>query len=132
MNPFPQQGFIASHPQQGHAAPPPLQSSHSHYQIFMMNSDGVNTSDINLQTWSLKYDKPLALSVVKPKTKESFEPIMTPNGYLHIPSLKMEVIQKIREGPLHDNATSNRAAHTYSIAHDLAQYPTTMSAIEVL
>lgn len=51
-NPFPHQGFVAAQPQQGQVVHPPQPSGPSDYEILMMNSEEVNTSDINLQTRS--------------------------------------------------------------------------------
>lgn len=73
----------------------------------MMNSNEVNPFDINPQTWSCKYDKPSTSSSTASKTKESTEPLRTPNGPLHIPQPKYEVIPKIPKGPLHHNVDSN-------------------------
>ena len=98
----------------------------------MMNSNKVNTFDVNLQTWSCQYEKPSTSSATNTKTKEYTEPLTTPNGPLQIPQPKFESIPKIPKGPLCCNAASNRATHTYSIVDDLAQSPIAMSMLEVL
>ena len=73
----------------------------------MMIFDEVNPSDINLQTHSCQYDKPLISSTIESKAKESTEPLTTPNGPLQITQTKIEAIPKIPKGPLCHIATSN-------------------------
>jgi len=97
-----------------------------------MNFDEVNPSKINLQTWSCQYDKPSTSSTIESKTKAFIKPLTTPNGPLQIHQPKFESIPNISKGPLCHNTTSNRAIHTYSIVHNLAQSPTIMSMLEVL
>ena len=73
----------------------------------MMNSDKVNTSDINLQTQLGQYGKPFNLSAIESKTKASTKPLTTPNGPLHIPQPKFESFPEIHKGPLRHNEASN-------------------------
>jgi len=61
----------------------------------MMNSDEVNPSDINMQTQSHQYDKPLTSSTTKSKTKASTKPLMAPNSLLQIAQPKFEAIPNI-------------------------------------
>jgi len=86
---FPQQGFVTSQPQQSQVAHLPQLSGLGDYQIVMMNSNKVNPSDINLQTRSHQYDKPLTFSASETKTKASTKPLMTQNVLLQIPQPKV-------------------------------------------
>ena len=106
-NPFPQQGFVATQPQPSQAAYPPQPSSPSDYQILMMNSNEVNTSNINLQTRSHQYDMPSTSCASETKTKAFTKPLTTPNGLLWIHQPKVEEIPKIPKGPLRHNVSSN-------------------------
>ena len=99
-NPFPQQGFVATQPPKGQVATQPLPSGTSDYHILMMNSDQPLTINLNLQTRSLQYPKPLAPSVPESPSSSPTEPLSTPNGPLQIPQPKFEVYTKVRKGPL--------------------------------
>lgn len=98
----------------------------------MMNSDPPLTVDLNLQTRSRQYPTPSAQSTPESPSSGSTEPLLTSNGPLHIPQPKVEVHTKMPKGPLRRNATSGRAAHSYSIVDDLAQSPAAISTLELL
>lgn len=98
----------------------------------MMNSDEFNPSNINLQNRSRQYENLLTSSAIDSKTKVFSEPLMTPNGPLHIPQPKVEAIINIPKGPLRHNAASNRTSHTYNIVGNLVQSPATMLTLEFL
>ena len=110
----------------------PSPSGSFDYQILMMNSDQPFHIDLNLQTRSCQYPKPPALSVPESPSSGSTKPLSTSNGPLHIPQPKVEVHTKIPKGPLHRNAASGRAAHSYSIVDDLVQSPATISTLKLL
>ena len=131
-NPFHQQGFMVTQPPDGKEATQPSPSGSSNYQNLMMNSDQPLTVDLNLQTRSPQYPKPLAPSVPKSPSLGSTEPLSTSNGPLHIPQPKVEVHTNIPKGPLRQNAASSQAAHLYSIVDDLAQSPAAISTLELL
>ena len=118
-DPFPQQGFVATQPPHGLVATQPSPSGSSDYQILMMNSDQPLPIDLNLQTRSCQYPKPSTLSVPESPSSGPTEPLLTPNGPLHIPQPKPEVHTKLPKGPLRRNAASGKAAHLYSIVDDL-------------
>ena len=115
---------MATQPPEGQVATQPLPSGTPDYQILMMNSDQPITIDLNLQTRSRQYNKPPATSAPKPPSLGSTEPLSTTNGPLQIPKPKAEVHTKILKGPLCQNVSSCKAAHSYSILDDLAQSPT--------
>ena len=98
----------------------------------MMNSDQPLTVDLNIQTRSPQYPKPLAPSVPKSPSLGSTEPLSTSNGPLPIPLPKAEVHTKIPRGPLCRNAASDHAAHSYSIVDELAQSSIAISTLELL
>ena len=81
-NPFPQQGFVATQPPEGQAATQPPASGTSNYHILMMNYDQPIMVDLNLQTRSHQYNKPLATSAPEPPSSGSTEPLSTTNGPL--------------------------------------------------
>ena len=131
-DPFPQQGFVATQPPDRRISTPPSISGSSDNQILMMTSDPSPTVDLHLQTRSRQYPKPPAHSAPESSSSGSTEPLSTSNGPLHIPQPKVEVHPKIPKGPLHRNAASGRAAHSYIIVDDLAQSPAAISTLELL
>lgn len=91
---------MATQPPKGQSTTQPPPSGTSDYQILMMNSDQPITVDLNLQTWSRQYNKPLATSAPEPPSLGSIKPLLTTNGPLQIPQPKAEVHTKIPKGTL--------------------------------
>ena len=97
-----------------------------------MNFEVVHIADVNLQTRSCQYGKPLASSATEFQTKVSTESSLTHDAPSQIPQPWEKVLPKIPKGPLRRTTNSAKAAHNYNIIDDLAQSPAVMSTLEVL
>ena len=77
------------------------------------------------QTWNHNYNTP-------PDTNTSGESTSASTAPLTISKMPIEPFSKMAKGPNRRAGNYSKAAHNYSILDDLVQYPTAMSALEVL
>lgn len=92
----------------------------------------MDSKEINLQTWSHQYENTPNNSMTKSQTKFYTELLYSPNGNLHVPPPKAEVLPNITKGSLCRNTASSQVTHTYNIVDDLVQSLSTMLMLEVL
>ena len=111
--PFPHQGTITTQQQT-----PDNYGKNSH-EIYMTGED------FFFQTRNRNYDTPL-------DTNSSGASTSAPTTPLTISNMPIEPFPKMAKGPTRREGNHSKAAHNYSIIDDLAQSPSTMSALEVL
>lgn len=113
QEPFPHQGAVSTQQQQ----PPPGDSGNNNHEIYM------TSEEIFFQTQNRSSPVDTILSGASTSA---------PTTLLTISKIPIKPLPKMDKGPTRRGVHHSKPAHNYSIFDDLAQYPTVMSALEVL